>query len=1802
MSAQKSAQNEQSKQTAPKPKPAEQLEQAAPVFLPPTALPAMLWRAENAPESLTLPEARYLQRVMGNRAVNRLDLQSREEGEGEQTIPQADSSLQSILGRTAVITNQPAPQQPDPAGNGSPAKKAPSVQPKLKVNEPDDAFEQEADEMAEAVLRQPMPAPPPPDDEGGDEANQANGPAHANLPVVQRQGDGLGGQMVSADVEQRITGLDGGGAPLPDQERQFFESRMGADFSNVRLHTDDSAAQLSQDLNARAFTVGPNIAFGEGEYQPGSPAGRELLAHELTHTIQQGAADQNPTAARKVQRQETAAEGEEEGPTEEEKAAALAAAAAAEQLAQSVRTTSHSQTEQSQTAAQTEKEAAAAPQEQVAASLAAGPVTPEAEQAREAAVAAQSEEAALVTEHAEQEAATQTQQVMAVPQPPAGAAPPAPGGEPAANGGAGPGTLPAGGEPAPGAGDPAAATISAQTAVANAFTTAENPPDKAPDSPETDPAYQGVAEATAAVAEEQQTHEPATGAAAQAQEAVVIPQTEVESRAQGDQVGEMETAETPGFDAAGFKAALMARIAELAPRTAEEADEFKESDALGGVKNEMQGQVEAEKSSAADPMTEATTAPPDTGAVAVREATPLVPADPGPAPASVNAENAAPPPRGPGEVEAPLEAGSQSIDQQMQDAEITEEQLANANEPEFAAALDAKGEAQTAVAEDPPLARQEESDLIATTQAEAVTTATTALTDMHGQRTEGLTSVSTQQTETMSQDEQKRAEIAAHITGIYERTKTNVETILGRLDTEVAQLFDAGAREAEQAFENYVDARMEAYKEERYGGWLGWAKWAKDKLLGMPGEVNVFYSEGRQLYLDKMDAVIDNVVALIGTTLAEAKAEVANGKQEIQTYVDQLPQDLQTVGQEAADAIQSRFDELEQQIDAKQNELIDTLAQKYNESLQAIDARIEEMKAANRGLIDKAIDAIGAVIGTILELKNLLMQVLASVADAVMTILRDPIGFIGNLISAIGQGLQNFVSNIATHLQTGFIEWLTGTLGGAGIQLPENLFSLEGIFDLVLQILGLTWNTIRARAVAILGEPVVNALETGFELFMIIKEQGLAGLWEYVQEQIATLQETVIDGIKEMLMTEVVEAGVQWLIGLLGGPAGAFIKAAKMIYDIIMWFINNASRIASLVQSIVQSVGAIATGNLSAAAEYVEQSLARFLPVAIGFLASLIGIGDLGAKVRKIIDKVQEPINAAIDWLLEKAKQVAQRIGRALGLSVGDEAEQEQGDGRAGDGEVGETLTFAAEGESHRLWYNVQGENATLMVASETGTVEAKIREWERQLAEEGEAMGENKARATALISTAKNLLGIAESEGDEAAKEKQEADRDAADERKEAEFEQADQEAEQSQHNLADVLQQLFTIFGEELEEIESSKVKQAYLTGARNVAWGQPQEMVQRALLIKDGAVYKTHSLADTETLVPQVAATLGVPKKTPTGDNNPDYGDMEDTIYRLHEEGRKFENLTELATAVQEGLIIKRQVRAVDWDASDVQDTHPEREEFLNLFATFASSQADAAWNLTIRGIQQQRAQNAAGRKHDLNQYYADLGNLIAPYLAGIPPVALWSGGIATSLYARSKGFTTLESTQAGKIYDALKLFRDFSTLGPLWNNLSRQFVRSMTGEVHVFMRVYTPDSVLFRQELPELGPKIGREVSAVRWHVLRNWTHADLTEVDAQARPTSSYTFGSYEEAVQVMEAATIRNDSGGTVTPAEADQIKERLRRQLLTNIPYIGEKRTDAILAAFPTMDLLRGASLDDLKAVPGIGDATAQKVFDLFR
>lgn len=162
------------------------------------------------------------------------------------------------------------------------------IQPKVEIGSVDDPFEHEADVVADRIMRMP---------ETRDVTLLSNGEKlrrkckecaneeEEALQKLRKKSGGASNVTVAPEVVNDV--LNQPGQPLDSGARAFFETRIGHDFTRVRVHTDKKAAESAKAVHARAYTVGPHIAFGEGQYQATADEGRRLLAHELVHVMQQ---------------------------------------------------------------------------------------------------------------------------------------------------------------------------------------------------------------------------------------------------------------------------------------------------------------------------------------------------------------------------------------------------------------------------------------------------------------------------------------------------------------------------------------------------------------------------------------------------------------------------------------------------------------------------------------------------------------------------------------------------------------------------------------------------------------------------------------------------------------------------------------------------------------------------------------------------------------------------------------------------------------------------------------------------------------------------------------------------------------------------------------------------------------------------------------------------------------------------------------------------------------------------------------------------------------------------------------------------------------------------------------------------------------------------------------------------------------------------------------------------------------------------------------------------------------------------
>lgn len=167
------------------------------------------------------------------------------------------------------------------------------IQPKLSVGQPNDKYEQEADSIASKVVSMsntPQSSQTTATSISATNTSQPQRKTLANTisPIVQKASNNSNkSKSTSSDISQKLNSRNGKGDTMEPNTKDYMESRFGTNFSDVRIHKDENAVQMSQNLGARAFTNGSNIYFNKGQYSPNSKGGKHLLAHELTHTIQQ---------------------------------------------------------------------------------------------------------------------------------------------------------------------------------------------------------------------------------------------------------------------------------------------------------------------------------------------------------------------------------------------------------------------------------------------------------------------------------------------------------------------------------------------------------------------------------------------------------------------------------------------------------------------------------------------------------------------------------------------------------------------------------------------------------------------------------------------------------------------------------------------------------------------------------------------------------------------------------------------------------------------------------------------------------------------------------------------------------------------------------------------------------------------------------------------------------------------------------------------------------------------------------------------------------------------------------------------------------------------------------------------------------------------------------------------------------------------------------------------------------------------------------------------------------------------------
>lgn len=358
--------------------------------------------------------------------------------------------------------------------------------------------------------------------------------------------------------------------------------------------------------------------------------------------------------------------------------------------------------------------------------------------------------------------------------------------------------------------------------------------------------------------------------------------------------------------------------------------------------------------------------------------------------------------------------------------------------------------------------------------------------------------------------------------------------------------------------------------------------------------------------------------------------------------------------------------------------------------------------------LSRIIEFVGVVLGVVVELilrlmnfpTELLQHVISNAMQAIDDIRRDPVGFLRNVMLALKLGFSNFFDHIGGYLLDGLVAWLFRGLGQLGIHLPTD-FSLKSIIGLVLDVLGLSIEHLWTKLGEHVGQDKVQlirgAIDTiggAWQFISNVQREGLPAIWRYVESKLSDLWQMLLDAALSWIERVVVQQAVAKLLSFLD-PTGimAVINSAIAIFNAIQSAVEYLRDLLEVLDRYVSTLAAIAAGNVVPGAQMLEQGLASIIPIAIGFLANQVGLGNIPEKIVEIIGGLRHLVDEALDWLIEQALRLGRAALDALGLGRQQPAQPEPA-ADAGTDRIDEPVPM--EGVTHHLVND--GPNGALML------------------------------------------------------------------------------------------------------------------------------------------------------------------------------------------------------------------------------------------------------------------------------------------------------------------------------------------------------------------------------------------------------------------------------------------------------------------------------------------------------------------------
>jgi hypothetical protein len=771
---------------------------------------------------------------------------------------------------------------------------------------------------------------------------------------------------------------------------------------------------------------------------------------------------------------------------------------------------------------------------------------------------------------------------------------------------------------------------------------------------------------------------------------------------------------------------------------------------------------------------------------------------------------------------SPVPAESVSLDAdvaanqaRMDEAGMNSEAASLVQSGPIAEARAAQGELSEMAERDPAEVLAEQAAAIAQAGEDMAALQARAEEALQAARGSTVAGVSGQQTGMVGTEEQMRAQAGQQMQAIYNEAQAQVDRLLEPLPRTAMARWDAGITSLSTAFKSRLK-KVEDWIKERHGGGWGVFVSAWDWLTGLPDWVTEEYDLAEKEFGDGTCTLIRDISRDVNAVIATCEGLIETARSRIDTVVQGLPDGLREWAQGEQTRLGEQLEGLKNKATLARDDFNRDLVERASSAVQEVRQQIHGLRQAAGGLVGRIASAVNRfledpakfIIEGLLELVGIsppaFWAVVARIQSVIEDIANDPLAFANNLMAAVGQGFQQFFDNIGTHLLQGMLNWLFSKLGEVGVTLPRDL-SLKSVITLFLQVMGITWPRIRKLLAKHIGEENVALIERAWEVVSTLLQQGPEGLFELLKDKLnpQMILDQVLDAAIRFV-TEAVITRVTARILLLFNPAGAIIQAIEAIYRVLKWVFQNAARIFSLIETVVNGAAALLKGDIGGMASAVEQALVKLIGPVLGFLADYVGLGGIPEAIKDTILGLQNWVEGILDRIIGWLAEQGRRLLRAVGLGGKEEPGAEGAGGIPS--EVGETVRFGAAGEAHRLWVQLRGAAIAIMVASRETPVADHLGQWEQKLAADPKLLVETKEdkeddskrkQAQRLIGAAKQKLGLTEKEAGEANKEIKEATQKQTP-AETAEAKKANDETKSAEQNLAQILVELFTLFGE--------------------------------------------------------------------------------------------------------------------------------------------------------------------------------------------------------------------------------------------------------------------------------------------------------------------------------------------------------------------------------------------------------------------